>query len=123
VNTRALWYVLAGMGAGLLAGFLGIGGGIVLVPVLAGALGLNQHAAHGTSLAVIIPIAAAGSLVYAIRGEVDWLIVAAIATASAAGAVAGARLMARIPAERLRQLFGVYAIAIAIVLLVGIGGT
>ena len=123
MNVRALWYVLAGMGAGLLAGFLGIGGGIVLVPVLAGALGLNQHAAHGTSLAVIIPIAAAGSLVYAIRGEVDWLIVAAIATASAAGAVAGARLMARIPAERLRQLFGVYAIAIAIVLLVGIGDT
>jgi len=123
VNARALWYVLAGMGAGLLAGFLGIGGGIVLVPVLAGALGLEQHTAHGTSLAVIIPIAATGSLVYAIRGEVDWMIVAAIATASVVGAVAGARLMARIPAERLRQLFGVYAIAIAIVLLVGVGGT
>ncbi len=118
MNTRPLWYVLAGAGAGMLAGFLGIGGGIVLVPVLAGVFGLRQHVAHGTSLAAIIPIAAAGAIVYSLRGDVDWPIVGAIAAASIVGAIGGARLTQRMPAARLRQVFGVYAIAIAIVMLV-----
>lgn len=100
------------------AGFLGVGGGIILVPMMVGLLGLTQHKAHGTSLAVIIPIAIVGMLVYALRGHVDWVLVATIGSGSIIGVIVGAKLMMKVPAHRLRQLFGVYAIAIAVLLLV-----
>ncbi len=101
----------------MLAGFLGIGGGIILVPMLAGVLCLNQHKAHGTSLAIIIPIAMMGALVYGLRGDVSWEWVATIGAGSVIGAIVGAKLMMKMPPHRLRQIFGVYAIAIAAILL------
>ena len=100
----------------MLAGFLGIGGGIVLVPVMTGFLYLSQHRAHGTSLAIIVPIAMAGTLIYALRGDVNWEWVVTIGAGSIIGAVIGAKLMMRVPAHRLRQIFGVYTIAIAAML-------
>jgi len=100
----------------MLAGFLGIGGGIILVPMMTGFLYLNQHKAHGTSLVIIVPIAMVSALVYGLRGDVQWEWVAAIGAGSVAGAVVGAKLMMKLPAHRLRQIFGVYAIAIAAIL-------
>jgi uncharacterized membrane protein YfcA len=99
-------------------GFLGIGGGIVLVPILVGLMGLTQHHAHGISLSVIVPIALTGTIVYAVRGDIDWALVAAIGAGSIAGVIAGAKLMVKVSAHRLRQGFGAYTIAVAIVLLV-----
>jgi len=118
VKTKIIWYVATGAVAGLTAGFLGVGGGIILVPMMVGLLGLTQHKAHGTSLAVIIPIAIVGMLVYALRGHVDWVLVATIGSGSIIGVIIGAKLMMKVPAHRLRQLFGVYTIAIAVLLLV-----
>jgi uncharacterized membrane protein YfcA len=117
METKAFSYLAAGAGAGMLAGFLGIGGGIILVPMLAGVLCLNQHKAHGTSIAIIIPIAMMGALVYGLRGDVNWEWVATIGAGSVIGAIVGAKLMMKMPAYRLRQIFGVYAIAIAAILL------
>ncbi len=118
MKTKIIWYIATGAVAGLIAGFLGVGGGIILVPMMVGLLSLTQHKAHGTSLAVIIPIAIVGMLVYAFRGHVDWVLVATIGSGSIIGVIAGAKLMMKVPAHRLRQLFGVYTIAIAILLLV-----
>ena len=101
----------------MLSGFLGIGGGIILVPMLSGLLGLAQHKAHGTSLAVIIPIAMVGTVVYFLQGYVDWALVAAIGSGSIIGVVVGAKLMMRVPAHRLRQGFGVYSIVVALLML------
>ena len=117
MRIKAVWCLTAGAGAGMVAGFLGIGGGIVLVPIMTGLLWLNQHKAHGTSLAIIVPIAAVSTLVYVQRGDVDWPLVATIASGSVIGAVAGAKLMMRVSAQRLRQVFGLYTIAIAALLL------
>jgi uncharacterized membrane protein YfcA len=117
VKTKGIWYLAAGAGAGTLAGFLGIGGGIILVPIMVGLLGLTQHNAHGTSLAVIVPIAITSASVYALRGDVDWMLVAVIGSASVIGVIGGAKLMMKVPAHRLRQGFGIYTIAIAILLL------
>ncbi len=116
MQRKAVWYLAAGAGAGLLAGFLGIGGGIILVPAMTGFLYLNQHKAHGTSLAIIVPIALVGALVYGLRGDVDWEWVAIIGAGSIIGTVVGAKLMMKVPAHRLRQAFGVYTIAIAAIL-------
>ena len=118
MKTKTIWYITTGAIAGLIAGFLGIGGGVIMVPMMVGLLGLTQHKAHGTSLALIIPIAIIGSIVYALRGQVDWPLIATIGTASIIGVIVGARLMMKVPAYRLRQLFGIYAIAIAILLFV-----
>ncbi len=118
VRTNIVWYLAAGVGGGLLAGFLGIGGGIILVPIMAGVLGLTQHRAHGTSLAVIIPTAAAGTIIYAIRGDLDWAFVASIGVGSIIGVSIGARLMIKVSSHRLRQVFGFYTIIVAILLLI-----
>lgn len=118
MKTRTVWYLAAGAGAGAMAGFLGIGGGIVLVPIMVGFLSLTQHHAHGISLAIIVPIAIVGTAVYALRGDVDWALAAALGAGSVMGVVAGAKLMMMLPAHRLRQGLGVYAIAVAVMLLV-----
>ena len=117
MRTKSAWYLVAGAGAGTLAGFLGIGGGVLLVPVMTGLLWLDQHEAHGTSLVIIIPIAIMSTIVYALRGDIDWVLVATIGFGSIAGAVAGAKMMMKLPAHRLRQVFGIYMIAIAALLL------
>ncbi len=116
MRSKLIWYIATGAIAGLTAGFLGIGGGILLVPMMVGLLGLTQHKAHGTSLAIIIPIAIISATVYALRGHIDWALVATIGSGSIIGVIIGAKLMMRVPAHRLRQLFGVYAIALAILL-------
>lgn len=117
VRVNFVWYLAAGIGSGILAGFLGIGGGIVLVPVMVGVLGLNQHRAHATSLAVIIPIAMAGTIIYVLRGDINLITTIIIGAGSIAGVIIGARVMVIVSAHRLRQGFGVYAIVIAILLL------
>ena len=118
MKSKLILYVSIGAIAGLTAGFLGIGGGILLVPMMVGLLGLTQHEAHGTSLAIIIPVAVVSAVVYALRSNIDWILVATIGSSSVVGTIIGAKLMMKVPAYRLRQLFGAYAIAIGILLLV-----
>jgi len=117
MKSKLIWYIATGAITGLVAGFLGIGGGILLVPMMVTLLGLTQHKAHGSSLAVIVPIAIISAIVYALRGNMNWVLVAAIGSASVAGAIIGAKLMMKVPAHRLRQLFGAYTVAIGILLL------
>jgi len=117
MQRRTVWSLATGACGGTLAGFLGIGGGVVLVPLMTGFLWLGQHKAHGTSLAVIIPTAIAGTAIYSQRGDIDWVLMSAIASGSVLGAVAGARIMAKLSAHRLRQVFGLYVIAIGTLLL------
>ena len=64
--------VLIGAFAGVASGLLGVGGGIVMVPLLTIFVGFNQHRAHATSLAAIIPIAAAGATRFAIGDSIDY---------------------------------------------------
>jgi len=111
--------MLTGLAGGTLAGFMGVGGGIVMVPMLTGLLGVGQYAAHGTSLALIFPIAVAGVIPYAVRGDVDWPLVGTIAAGSVVGVYVGARAMLRVPARQLRQAFGVVMLAAAARLLIG----
>jgi hypothetical protein len=118
LKTKILWYVATGAVAGAASGFLGIGGGIILVPMMVALLGMAEHKAHGTSLAVIMPIAVVGATVYALRGHIDWTLVAVIGAGSVVGVIAGAKLMMKLSDYRLRQLFGIYAIAIATLLLI-----
>lgn len=104
---HGLWIGLVG---GALSGLLGIGGGIVMVPLLAGVMGLDRHQAQGTSLATMLPpVGLPGVLVYArTQGGLPWSLVAALALGFASGALVGARVAARTGAARLTRAFSVF---------------
>jgi len=112
--------VVIGAVAGMIAGLTGIGGGMLLVPLLAGVLLLEQHQAHGTSLAVIFPIGVAGLIAYAIQGNIDWVFVVVLATGSLVGVVLGAKLMMRMRARHLRWLFSTLIVVLGILMVIGV---
>lgn len=92
--------------AGVVSGLLGVGGGIVIVPLLVFLVGLSQHQAHATSLAAVIPIALVGSLTYLAAGESQPLVALPLALGALVGAPIGARSMATLPEAKLKLIFG-----------------
>jgi len=114
LRTKVLISLLIGAAAGMLAGLTGVGGGVFLVPLMVGLLAMVQHQAHGTSLAVMFPIALVGAITYAIYGHilgnVDWEVILGLALGGIVGVVLGARLMMRVPARQLRWIFGIFLV-------------
>jgi uncharacterized membrane protein YfcA len=109
LSTVALFAALIAVGAaaGVLAGLLGVGGGILLVPFLVLAVGMTQHEAEATSLLVILPTALAASIALRRRGVGDLPVALLIGLVGAVGAVAGALLALSLPADVLRTVFAV----------------
>lgn len=106
--------VIIGFIAGIASGLFGIGGGIVMVPLLVFVAALDQHHAHAASLAAGIFLGAAGGLTYALAGDVDLGVGALLATGAIAGAPIGARLMDRTPEASLKIAFGLLLVALSI---------
>lgn len=124
----ALVAVLLAFGAvaGFLAGLLGVGGGLIIVPVVAGTLtaaGLGgehgQHLAIGTSLAVMMFTSASSVRAHHQKGAVDWRIVRGMALAMVLGTLAGSLVAGWIPGLALRWFFVIYAYAVAAQMLIG----
>ncbi len=115
------WYVGIGLIGGFLSGFAGVGGGVVLIPLMVGLLGVSQHQAHGTSLVIIIPTAIVAVTQYFIApasGTPPPLDLALAYTLTAViGAPLGARLITLVNPKNLRQLFGLLLISLAVGLL------
>ncbi|GAB4222181.1 MAG: sulfite exporter TauE/SafE family protein [Acidobacteriota bacterium] len=108
-----------GVGVGLLSGFLGIGGGFLVVPALAGPGGLSARDAIGTALAVIAINAAAGLAGSLARlGSLPWATLLPFVAGSLAGGYLGGRLAARWPERRLRLAFALLVGAVGVVMLV-----
>jgi uncharacterized protein len=110
--TYALAVVL-GLGAGVLAGMFGVGGGILFVPTLI-ALGLNNHDAIGTSLLAIIPTVVAGTWRQSRYGNVRWRPALVIGVAAAASAQGGVALAVALSDATLRRLFAGLLVAVAL---------
>lgn len=112
---RAVKVLVTATAVGLLTGFLGVGGGFLVVPALLLALALPMRHAAGTSL-VVITITSAAAL--AIRAGVgatpDWTLVTALTATSAIGAVVGARLADRVDAARLSAAFTALVLTVAL---------
>ena len=112
---RALKVLITATVVGLLTGFLGVGGGFLVVPALLLALTLPMKYAAGTSLVVITMTSAVALAVRAGTGvSPDWWLVLILTVASAAGAVAGARLACRTDTRRLQVAFTVLVLAVAV---------
>ena len=110
--------VVIGAAGGFLSGILGGGGGAIMVPLMTGPLRLRQHIAHGTSLVVITVTAAVAAVAYAINEPNSRRLVLALLVGAIIGAMLGARGAMRIPALRLRQVFGVFLVTVSLRLLV-----
>ncbi|OFW63367.1 MAG: hypothetical protein A2135_01725 [Actinobacteria bacterium RBG_16_67_15] len=94
-----------GLAAGFIGGLFGIGGGLVMVPGLVLFLGIDQHRAHATSVAVIVVAAGASVIPFAVESQVDWATAGWLLIGSVVGAFAGARFIARVPAVWLARAF------------------
>ena len=106
--------VAIGVVGGLLSGLLGVGGGVIMVPLLVLWAGFGQRDAHALSLGAIIPISVAGILTFGIAGRVHWADAVALAVGAIAGARIGAGLLARIDERVLKVVFGCFLVAAAI---------
>jgi uncharacterized membrane protein YfcA len=99
--------VLTGLLVGILAGVMGIGGGILLVPIMVLGFGFGQQIAQGTSLAAIVPTAIVGAFTHDRAHNVDRAAAAWLSAGGVAGALLGALVAVRSPREVLVRLFGV----------------
>jgi uncharacterized membrane protein YfcA len=106
---------------GFLAGFFGalfgVGGGIVIVPLLVFLVGFDQRRAAATSLAAILVSSVAGAATYALHGDVKPGAAALIGIPAMAGVIAGASLQQRIPVHRLSYLFALLLAGVGLRLL------
>jgi len=110
--------ILSGAGVGVLTGFLGVGGGFLIVPALVMLVGLPMRQAVGTSLVVIAMNSLAGFLGHLDGPPIDLRVVAIFVTAGLTGALVGARLTRFVKPEHLRKTFAAFVIGLAIFLLV-----
>jgi uncharacterized membrane protein YfcA len=109
--------VISGAGVGALTGFLGVGGGFLIVPALVLLVGLPFRQAVGTSLVVIAMNSLAGFLGHLYGPPFDVQTVVVFVTAGVAGALAGVRLSGLVHPEHLRRVFAVFVIVLALFLL------
>jgi len=122
-SRRPLAKVVAdGLAVGALTGFVGVGGGFLILPALVLLGGLGMHIAIGTSLAIIALNAFTGFAKHlhllSLQGvSLDWKVLGTIALIGAAGSVAGSHFAARIPQAALRRVFAVFLVAMALFIL------
>ena len=94
--TTALTLIFVGFAIGTFSGMVGIGGGILVIPVLMFYFGFSQARANGTSLAMLLPpIGIFAVLAYWRAGNIDWATAGLLAVGFACGAYVGARLVPR----------------------------
>lgn len=102
--------LLLGLIGGILSGLMGVGGGVVLVPMMVLILGIPQHTAQGVSMLVIIPTALVGIWHFHKKNLVDYRMAAYLATGAVCGALISSNLVQYIPAADLKKIFGVFII-------------
>ncbi|RMB61055.1 sulfite exporter TauE/SafE family protein [Dokdonia sinensis] len=114
-TTIIISLIIIGLIAGLLSGVMGIGGGVVMVPLMILLLGSNQFEAQGTSLSVLaVPVTALAAYTYYQEGYVNWKYAAVIALFFVIGGFLGAKLAVNINEKVLKKIFAVLLIMLAL---------
>ncbi len=114
---RALIGFIIGILGGCFGGLIGLGGGVVMIPLLTGIAGLTQHKAHGTSLVAIIFTAIVGAATYYRHGTVDWSAALMLAVTAILTARMGALYVSTLSEQKLKKAFGVFLLFISGLLL------
>ncbi|HIW76058.1 MULTISPECIES: sulfite exporter TauE/SafE family protein [Gordonibacter] len=105
-----------GLGAGLASGYVGVGGGFIMVPLMLSLVGISMKQASGTSLIAVMLLAIPGVIEQGILGNINYMAGIAVAIGSIPGAILGARLVRIVPERMLRFIFGGFLIVAAVVL-------
>lgn len=104
------------MASGFLSALFGVGGGIVVVPLLVLLLGFGPRIATATSLAAILVTAIAGTTSFSLLEHVDWEAAALVGLPALLGSVAGVRVQQHVTSRSLTLAFAVFLVAVAVVL-------
>lgn len=107
-----------GAAAGLVAGYVGVGGGFLMVPLFLGVLGIDMKRASGSSLLAIAILSTPGAITQILLGNVAVGVALAVVVGSVPGSVLGSRLIRRIPERQLRFLFALVLMVAAVMLVV-----
>lgn len=105
-----------GLVAGLASGYVGVGGGFIMVPLMLSIIGIPMRKASGTSLIAVMILAIPGVIEQAILGNINYLAGIAVVIGTIPGAVVGAHLVTKVPERTLRFAFGCFLIVAAVML-------
>lgn len=113
-NAGMIYFIAGAIGlvSGVFSGLFGVGGGVIMIPAMVYLMHLPVKTAIGTSLAVIVPTALAGSFKHVQVGNVDFKVVLMLAPLAMLGGLGGAWLASQIPAEALKRVFGGFIICV-----------
>ena len=112
-----------GLSAGALGGIFGIGGGLIMIPGLVLLLGIDQHTAIGTSLAVMLPpVGIAATYNYYKSGSVNLAYAVVIALAFIVGSFLSSKLALTLPEMTMRRIFAVFLVIMGVRMFFGKGG-
>ena len=106
-----------GLTAGLFGGILGIGGGLIMIPLMVGVLKLTQHKAHGTSLVALVFTGIGGAITYASHGAINLTAAALLALTAVLTAPLGARYCNVLTEKKLKKYFGAFLIFCSVLLI------
>lgn len=115
---RLLTGAAIGLVAGFASGYVGVGGGFLMVPLFISLLGITMKKASGTSLIAVMILAIPGVITQTLHGNVDFVAGIAMAIGSIPGALIGASLIRYIPERKMRFLFGFFLLFAAIILVI-----
>lgn len=113
-------YLLLGLAAGIFSGLLGLGGGIIIVPVMVFLFGMSEHQAQGTTLALMVPpIGLLAAWVYYKQGFVDLKMAAFVCLGFFIGGLLGAEFAVGIPETILKKIFGTMLLLVSLKMILG----
>ncbi|MDO5654681.1 MAG: sulfite exporter TauE/SafE family protein [Flavobacteriaceae bacterium] len=112
---QILILIFVGILAGFIGGIAGVGGGLVMVPMLVMVMGMPQHQAQGTSIGVLVlPVAIMAAMNYSKAGYINWKYVVFLAAAVLLGGYFGSKLAVNLDGKMLKRVFGTVMIIGAI---------
>ncbi len=117
MNKKSLLGLIIGVSGGFFGGLAGLGGGVIMIPMMTAFAGLAQREAHGTSLVAVIFTGGIGALTYFFHGTVDWRAALVLAASAMFFARMGALYAHSLPEHRLRRGFGVFIIAVSLLMI------
>jgi hypothetical protein len=109
--------LLIGLVAGVFGGLVGLGGGVIMIPLMVGFFKFDQHQAHGTSLMALVFTGLSGAVTYYLNGSVDIMAAALLAASAIFTARFGAVYANALPEWKLKRAFGFFVICVSLLLL------
>ena len=110
-TVKVILSILVGLFIGFINGFLGAGGGVLLVPFLHYALKDQTKVAHATAILIMLPISVVSSIIYIIQGQFDFMVTLPVLIGSAVGGVTGAILLKKLKSNIIVIIFSLVLIA------------